>query len=60
MLRALAAIATATVLLAGVPACHGVCLGTRAALAKKARQAAAPSWKVAPRTVAGSAHLTPR
>jgi hypothetical protein len=60
MLRALAAIATATVLLAGVPACHGACLGTRAALAQEVRQAAAPCWKVAPRTAAVRAHLTTR
>src|SRR5260221_3752017 len=60
MLRALAAIGTATVLLAGVPACDGACLGTRAALAQEVRQAAAPCWKVAPRTAAVSAHLTPR
>ena len=52
MLRALAAIATATVLLVGVPACDGACLGTRAALAQEVRQAAAPSGKVAPRTAA--------
>ena len=60
MLRALAAIATATVLLTGVPACHGARLGTRAALAQEVRQAARPSWKVAPRTAAVRAHLTPR
>ena len=60
MLRALAAIATATVLLAGVPACDGARLGTRAALAQEVRQAAAPSWKVAPPTAAVRAHLTPR
>jgi hypothetical protein len=57
MLRALAAIATATVLLAGVPACDGARLGTRAALAQEVRQAARPSWKVAPRTAAVRAHL---
>ena len=60
MLRALAAIATATVLLAGVPACDGACLGTRAALAQEVRQAAASSWKVAPPAAAVSARLTPR
>jgi hypothetical protein len=60
MLRALAAIATATVLLAGVPACDGARLGTRAALAQEIRHAAAPSWKVAPRRAAVRAHLTPR
>ena len=60
MLRALAAIATATVLLAGVPACHGACLGTRAALAQEVRQASSSSWKVAPPTAAVRAHLTPR
>ena len=58
MLRALAPIATATVLLAGVPACDGARLGTRAALAQEARQAPSSFWKVAPRTVAVSAHLT--
>jgi hypothetical protein len=60
MLRALAAIATATVLLTSVPACHGARVGTRTALAKKARQAPSPSWKVAPPAAAVSAHLTPR
>jgi hypothetical protein len=60
MLRALAAIATATVLLTNVPACDGTRLGTRAALAQEVRQAAASSWKVAPRTAAVKAHLTPR
>ena len=58
MLRALAAIATATVLLAGVPACDGARLGTRAALAQEARQAPSSSWKVAPRRAAVRAHLT--
>lgn len=48
MLRALAAIAAATVLLTGVPACDGARLGTRAALAKKARQAPSSFWKVGP------------
>ena len=60
MLRALAAIATATVLLAGVPACDGACLGTRAALAQEVRQTSSSSWKVAPPTAAVRAHLTPR
>lgn len=60
MLRALAAIATATVLLAGVPACDGACLGTRAALALEVRQSSPSSWKVAPRAAAVRAHLTPR
>jgi len=55
MLRALAAIAAATVLLAGVPACDGARLGARAALAKKVCQAPASSWKVAPRTAAVTA-----
>jgi hypothetical protein len=54
-LRALAAIAAATVLLAGVPACDGARLGARAALAKKVCQAPASSWKVAPRTAAVTA-----
>jgi hypothetical protein len=58
MLRALAAIATATVLLAGVPACDGACLGTRAALAQEVRQASPSSWKVAPRAAAVNARLT--
>lgn len=58
MLRALAAIAAATVLLAGVPACDGARLGARAALAKDVRQAPASSWKVAPRTAAVTARLT--
>lgn len=58
MLRALAAIATATVLLTGVPACDGACLGARAALAKETRQAPSLSWKVAPRTAAVSARIT--
>lgn len=60
MLCALAAIAAATVLLAGVPACDGARLGTRAALAKEVRQAPPPCWKVAPRTAAVRAHLIPR
>ena len=60
MLRAFAAIATATVLLTSLPACDGARVGTRAALAKKARQAPFPSWKVAPPAAAVSAHLTPR
>jgi hypothetical protein len=58
MLRALAAIATATVLLTSVPACDGARLGTRAALAKEARQAPPVSWKVAPPTAAVRARLT--
>jgi len=60
MLRALAAIATATVLLTSVPACDGARLGTRAALAQEVRQARSSAWKVAPRTAAVRAHLTPR
>jgi hypothetical protein len=60
MLCALAAIAATTVLLVGVPACDGACLGTRAALAQEVRQAAASSWKVAPPAAAVSARLTPR
>jgi hypothetical protein len=59
MLRALAAIAAATVLLTGVPACDGARLGTRAALAQEARRAAAPFWKAAPGTTAVRAYLTP-
>jgi hypothetical protein len=55
MLRAHAAIAAATVLLAGVPACDGVRLGTRAALAQKVREVESPSWKAAPRAAAVSA-----
>ena len=58
VLRALAAIAAATVLLTGVPACDGARLGTRAALAKGARQAPSLSWKVAPRAAAVTARLT--
>ncbi len=58
MLRALAAIATATVLLTSVPACDGARLGTRAALAKEARQEPPVSWKVAPPTAAVRARLT--
>jgi len=60
MLCALASIAAATVLFAGMPACDGARLGTRAALAKEARQASASSWKVAPPATAVSARLTPR
>ena len=56
-LRALAAIAIATVLLAGVPACDGARLGTRAALAQEARQAPPPSGKGDPRAAAVSARL---
>ena len=60
MLRALAAIAAATVLLTGVPACDGAGLGTRAALAQEVRQAPPSAWKVAPRRAAVRTHLTPR
>ena len=58
MLRALTAIAAATVLLAGLPACDGARLGTRAALAQEMRQAPSPSWRVASRAVALSARFT--
>jgi hypothetical protein len=58
MLRTLAAIAAATVLLAGVPACDGARLGTRAALAQEVRQALSSTWKAAPRAAAVSAHPT--
>ena len=60
MLCAFASIAAATVLLAGMPACDGARLGTRAALAQEARQASVSSRKVAPPTGAVRAHLTPR
>jgi hypothetical protein len=53
VLRALAAIATATVLLAGLPARDGARLGTRTALAKRVRLAS-PS---AAKTPAGAAAL---
>ena len=52
VLRTLAALATATVLLAGVPACDGARLGTRTALAQEVRQTPSPSWKAAPRAAA--------
>jgi hypothetical protein len=55
MLRTLAAVAAATVLLAGLPACDGARLGTRAALAQKVREVESPSWKTAPRAAAVSA-----
>ena len=58
MLRALAAIPTATVLLAGVPACDGARLGTRAALAQEVRQAPPPSWKATPRAAGVRTRLT--
>jgi ParB-like chromosome segregation protein Spo0J len=54
VLRALAAIATATVLLAGLPARDGARLGTRTALAKRVRLAS-PS---AAKTPAGAAALS--
>ena len=44
MLCTLAAIAAATVLLAGVPACDGARLGARTALAQEVRQAPSSSW----------------
>jgi hypothetical protein len=52
MLRAAAAVAAATVLLACLPACHGARLGTRTALAKKACAAPSSSGQAAPRAAA--------
>lgn len=48
MLCAPAAVTAAAVLLACLPACHGVRFGARAALAKKACLAPSPSGKAAP------------
>ena len=58
MLRVFAAITAAAVLLAGVPACDGARLGTRAALAQEVCQGPSSSWKVAPRAAAVSTRLT--
>ncbi len=52
VLPAFAAIATATVLLAGVPACDGARLGTRATLAEAAWPALPSCWQAAPRAAA--------
>ena len=52
MLHATAAIATATILLACLPACDGACLGTRTALAAAAWRAIPFSWETAPRAAA--------
>jgi hypothetical protein len=60
MLRAFAAIPTATVLLAGVPACDGARLGTRAPLAQEVCQGPSCSWKAAPRAAAVSRVLGAR
>lgn len=60
MLRALAAVAAATVLLAGLPARAGVRVGARAALAPQTCPAPPLSWRATPGAAAVRARHAPR
>ena len=60
VLRALAAVAAATVLLAGLPACGGVRVGARAVLATQTRPAPPFSWRAAQGAAALRSRRGPR